>query len=176
MPENFVNLLRKWYSHGTIIKLHGLFSRHRGRSQKYGKEFEGKGTRQRYWPEKRKLYYARCVDRSGKRLEKCFSSLTDARNWQKEQNYFKLHTEKMSAQAPEQKVVSGDNDLTVNEWFELWHKTMLVGLAYNTRRNYRERYEKTQKRFLEICVWRQWNHCIVKQFLMAWLVIMQILR
>ena len=108
-----------------------------------GKEL-GKGIGQR----KDKLYYARCVDRSGKRLEKCFSSLTDARNWQKEQNYFKLHTEKMPAQTSEQKVGAGDNDLTVNEWFELWHKTMLVGLAYNTRRNYRERYEKNAKAIL----------------------------
>lgn len=108
-----------------------------------GKEL-GKGIGQR----KDKLYYARCVDRSGKRLKKCFSSLTDARNWQKEQNYFKLHTEKMPAQTSEQKVGAGDNDLTVNEWFELWHKTMLVGLAYNTRRNYRERYEKNAKAIL----------------------------
>lgn len=112
-----------------------------------GKEL-GKGIGQR----KDGLYYARCVSWIGERLERCFSSLVDARNWQKEQNYLKLHTEQMPVQVPEQtpeqKVESGNDELTVNEWFELWHKTMLVGKADNTKRNYRERYEKNAKEIL----------------------------
>ena len=51
-----------------------------------GKEL-GKGIGQR----KDGLYYARCAIRPGKRLEKCFSSLADARNWQMEQKYIRLH-------------------------------------------------------------------------------------
>ena len=43
-----------------------------------GKEL-GKGIGQR----KDGLYYARCTNQAGKRLEKCFSSLTEARNLQK---------------------------------------------------------------------------------------------
>ena len=38
--------------------------------------------------------------------------------------------------------------MTVNEWFELWHKTMLTGLAENTKRNYRELYEINAKAIL----------------------------
>ena len=108
-----------------------------------GKEL-GKGIGQR----KDGLYYARCTNRAGKRLEKCFSSLTEARNWQKEQNYLKLHTAQMSVRIPESKPASDNSSMTVNEWFELWHKTMLTGLAENTKRNYRERYEINAKAIL----------------------------
>ena len=52
-----------------------------GKSLK-GKEL-GKGIGQR----KDGLYYARCTDKAGKRLEKCFQNLRDAQNWQKEQQY-----------------------------------------------------------------------------------------
>ena len=45
-----------------------------------GKEL-GKGLGQR----KDDLYYARYTTSTGKRLEKCFSKLADAKNWQKEQ-------------------------------------------------------------------------------------------
>lgn len=108
-----------------------------------GKEL-GKSIGQR----KDGLYYARCTNRAGKRLEKCFSSLTEARNWQKEQNYLKLHTAQMSVRLPESKPASDNSSMTVNEWFELWHKTMLTGLAENTKRNYRERYEINAKAIL----------------------------
>ena len=52
-----------------------------GKSLK-GKEL-GKGIGQR----KDGLYYARCTNKSGQRLEKCFQDLKEARNWQKEQQY-----------------------------------------------------------------------------------------
>ena len=56
-----------------------------GKSLK-GKEL-GKGIGQR----KDGLYYARCDNRAGKRQERCFQSLTEARNWRKEQLYYQLH-------------------------------------------------------------------------------------
>ena len=52
-----------------------------GKSLK-GKEL-GKGIGQR----KDGLYYARCDNRAGKRQERCFQSLTEARNRRKEQLY-----------------------------------------------------------------------------------------
>ena len=112
-----------------------------GKSLK-GKEL-GKGLGQR----KDGLYYARCMSRSGQRLEKCFSKLSDAKNWRKEQEYLRLHPElapAVTAPAVEQ---SGSG-MTVDEWFEIWHKDMLVGLADNTIRNYKERYEYNAKEIL----------------------------
>lgn len=98
-----------------------------------GKEL-GKGIGQR----KDGLYYARCTNKSGQRLEKCFQDLKEARNWQKEQQYRQVHPEMKSAPPK----------MTVNEWFDFWQTNLLTGLAPNTVRNYRERYEKNAKALL----------------------------
>ena len=98
-----------------------------------GKEL-GKGIGQR----KDGLYYARCTNKSGQRLEKCFQDLKEARNWQKEQQYRQVHPE----------IKSAPPIMTVNEWFDFWQTNLLTGLAPNTVRNYRERYEKNAKALL----------------------------
>ena len=103
-----------------------------GKSLK-GKEL-GKGIGQR----KDGLYYARCTNKSGQRLEKCFQDLKEARNWQKEQQYRQVHPE----------IKSAPPKMTVNEWFDFWQTNLLTGLAPNTVRNYRERYEKNAKALL----------------------------
>lgn len=104
-----------------------------GKSLK-GKEL-GKGIGQR----KDGLYYARCTDKAGQRLEKCFQSLKEAKNWQKEQQYRQVHPEPKTP-VPVQ--------MTVNEWFDFWQANLLTGLAPNTVRNYRERYERNAKAIL----------------------------
>lgn len=104
-----------------------------GKSLK-GKEL-GKGIGQR----KDGLYYARCTDKAGQRLEKCFQSLKEAKNWQKEQQYHQV--------CPEPKT-SVPVQMTVNEWFDFWQTNLLTGLAPNTVRNYRERYERNAKAIL----------------------------
>ena len=103
-----------------------------GKSLK-GKEL-GKGIGQR----KDGLYYARCTNKSGQRLEKCFHDLKEARNWQKEQQYRQVHPE----------IKSAPPKMTVNEWFDFWQTNLLTGLAPNTVRNYRERYERNAKAIL----------------------------
>lgn len=104
-----------------------------GKSLK-GKEL-GKGIGQR----KDGLYYARCTDKAGQRLERCFQSLKEAKNWQKEQQYHQVHPEPKTP-VPVQ--------MTVNEWFDFWQANLLTGLAPNTVRNYRERYERNAKAIL----------------------------
>lgn len=104
-----------------------------GKSLK-GKEL-GKGIGQR----KDGLYYARCTDKAGQRLERCFQSLKEAKNWQKEQQYHQVHPEPKTP-VPVQ--------MTVNEWFDFWQTNLLTGLAPNTVRNYRERYERNAKAIL----------------------------
>lgn len=104
-----------------------------GKSLK-GKEL-GKGIGQR----KDGLYYARCTDKAGQRLERCFQSLKEAKNWQKEQQYHQVRPEPKTP-VPVQ--------MTVNEWFDFWQANLLTGLAPNTVRNYRERYERNAKAIL----------------------------
>lgn len=98
-----------------------------------GKEL-GKGLRQR----KDGLYYARCVDADGLRSERCFANLTQARNWQKEQQYYALRSQRTEEKST----------MTVDEWFSFWQDNLLVGLSPNTVRNYRERYERNAKSVL----------------------------
>ena len=103
-----------------------------GKSLK-GKEL-GKGIGQR----KDGLYYARCTDKAGKRTEKCFQNLRDAQNWQKEQLFHQLYPSAKPKPVP----------MTVNAWETFWRENLLTGLAANTIRNYRERYEKNVKPIL----------------------------
>lgn len=89
-----------------------------------GKEC-GKGIRQR----KIDGYYsARFVDRNGKRQEKYFQNLPEARSWLEEMKYTDKHQDFPTKQ------------ITVDEWFTYWIKNIVGDLAPNTIRNYRERY------------------------------------
>lgn len=86
----------------------------------------GKGLSQR----KDGLYCARFVNKAGKRQEKCFSTLPEARNWLDNAK----HDDKQGKGfAPA--------NMTVDAWFEFWINHIVGDLAPNTRRNYRERYE-----------------------------------
>lgn len=89
-----------------------------------GKEC-GKGISQR----KNGLYCARFVDKCGKRHEKYFSSIPEARNWLDEARYEDKHD------------VFIPSDMTVDDWFEYCINNIVGDLALNTQRNYRERYE-----------------------------------
>ncbi len=89
-----------------------------------GKEI-GKGICQR----KDGLYSARFVDRRGKRHEKYFETIPEARNWLEEARYSDRHDN-----------IFAPADMTVDAWFEYWHNHIVGDLAPNTRRNYQERY------------------------------------
>ena len=89
-----------------------------------GKEI-GKGICQR----KDGLYSARFLDSTGKRQEKYFKTLPEARNWLEDAKYAERHGE-----------VALSSEVTVDEWFEYWIENIVGDLALNTRRNYRERY------------------------------------
>lgn len=90
-----------------------------------GKEC-GKGISQR----KDGLYCARFVDKYGKRHEKYFSAIPEARNWLDDAKY-----------ADEHDNVFVPSDMTVDTWFDYWIKNIVGNLALNTRRNYCEGYE-----------------------------------
>ena len=86
----------------------------------------GKGIYQR----KDGLYSARFVDRAGKRHEKYFQTVPEARNWIADTKYADTHAE-----------VFVGTDITVDEWFDFWIENIVGDLAPNTLRNYRDRYK-----------------------------------
>lgn len=96
-----------------------------GKSLK-GKEL-GKGIGQR----KDGLYYARCTDKAGKRHEKYFQTIPEARNWIEQAKYADKHED-----------VFCPSDTTVDAWFSFWIENIVGDLAPNTLRNYRERYKQ----------------------------------
>ncbi|MBR2387417.1 MAG: tyrosine-type recombinase/integrase [Clostridia bacterium] len=76
-------------------------------------------------------YLARFVNCRGKRVEKCFKTLPEARNWLDE-----------ARQADKETNALLSPEITVDKWFEFWIKNLVADLAPNTLRNYRERYTR----------------------------------
>ena len=95
-----------------------------------GKNLKGKECGKGICQRKDGLYYARFVDTCGKRHEKYFSTLPEARNWLEDARYTDKH-----------KDIFVPSEMTVDTWFEYWIENIVGDLAPNTRRNYRERYE-----------------------------------
>lgn len=94
-----------------------------------GKTLKGKDCGKGIYQRKDGLYSARFVDKTGKRHEKYFQTLPEARNWIEEAKYADKHDDVFVA-----------TDTTVDEWFEFWIENIVGDLAPNTLRNYRERY------------------------------------
>ena len=97
-----------------------------------GKEI-GKGICQR----KDGLYVARFVNRYGNRTTKCFPTIPEAKNWLSEAKYADDHEE-----------IFVPSEMTVDDWFNFWIENIVGDLAPNTRRNYRERYNRNMKAIL----------------------------
>ena len=97
-----------------------------------GKEI-GKGICQR----KDGLYVARFVNRYGNRTTKCFPTIPEAKNWLSEAKYTDSHEE-----------IFVPSEMTVDDWFNFWIEDIVGDLAPNTRRNYRERYNRNMKAIL----------------------------
>lgn len=94
-----------------------------------GKNLKGKECGKGIYQRKDGLYHARFVDKYGKRHEKYFGSIPEARNWIEEAKYADKHAD-----------VFVPTDTTVDEWFSFWIENIVGDLAPNTLRNYRERY------------------------------------
>lgn len=94
-----------------------------------GKNLKGKDCGKGIYQRKDGLYSARFVDRAGKRHEKYFQTLPEARNWIEDARYADKHDDVFVA-----------TDTTVDEWFEFWIENIVGDLAPNTLRNYWERY------------------------------------
>ena len=94
-----------------------------------GKNLKGKECGKGICQRKDGLYYARFVDKTGKRHEKYLPKLPEARNWIEESKYADAHEDVFVA-----------TDTTVDQWFDFWIENIVGDLAPDTLRNYRERY------------------------------------
>ena len=94
-----------------------------------GKNLKGKECGKGIYQRKDGLYHARFVDKAGKRHEKYFQTIPEARNWIEQAKYADKH-----------EGVFVPSDTTVDAWFSFWIENIVGDLAPNTLRNYRERY------------------------------------
>lgn len=86
----------------------------------------GKGICQR----KNGQYYARFVNKRGKRVDGYFATLPEARNWLATARYEDEHGLFVAS------------DITTDKWFKYWMENIVNDLAHNTLRNYRDRYTR----------------------------------
>ena len=96
-----------------------------------GKNLKGKECGKGIYQRKDGLYHARFVDKAGKRHEKYFQTIPEARNRIEQAKYADKHED-----------VFCPSDTTVDTWFSFWVENIVGDLAPNTLRNYRERYKQ----------------------------------
>ena len=98
-----------------------------------GKEL-GKGIRQK--PDGK--YYARFVSVTGKRPEKAFSKLQEAKLWLQDQRYLDKHNH-----------IGCTNNMTVDTWYDYWEQHIIKAAVRNTTLYlYRTKYETHIKPFI----------------------------
>lgn len=95
-----------------------------------GKNLKGKECGVGICQRKDGKYAARYSAKNGRRYEKHFDTLPEARNWLADIQYEDKHG-----------IVPANVDMTVDDWFRFWMDNLICDLAPNTRRNYQERYK-----------------------------------
>ncbi|MBQ6757205.1 MAG: tyrosine-type recombinase/integrase [Oscillospiraceae bacterium] len=102
----------------------------------------GKGLSQR----KDGRFSARFVTKTGKRVEKYFSTLQEARDWLEDAKYEDKHSVMIPFQTVADNILSQDSavlafrEMTVDQWYDYWKNNLLTHLAPNSIRNKNERY------------------------------------
>ena len=95
-----------------------------------GKNLKGKECGKGIYQRKDGKYSARYYAKDGKRKEKYFNTLPEAKNWLADAKYEDRHN-----------LIVADPKMTVDKWFSYWIENIVCDLAPNTLRNYRERYK-----------------------------------
>ena len=96
-----------------------------------GKNLKGRECGKGIYQRKDGKFSARYSAKSGKRLEKYFDTLPEARNWLADVKYEEKHG-----------IIATTSDMTVDDWFSFWMNNLICDLAPNTRRNYKDRYTR----------------------------------
>ena len=94
-----------------------------------GKNLKGRECGKGIYQRKDGKYSARYYAKDGKRKEKYFDTLPEAKNWLADAKYEQRHN-----------LIIADPNMTVDKWFSYWIENIVCDLTPNTLRNYRERY------------------------------------
>ena len=108
----------------------GLFFRVTRKEFIMGKNLKGRECGKGIYQRKDGKYSARYYAKDGKRKEKYFDTLPEAKNWLADARYEERHN-----------LIIADPNMTVDKWFSYWIENIVCDLAPNTLRNYRERYK-----------------------------------
>ena len=95
-----------------------------------GKNLKGRECGKGIYQRKDGKFSARYCAKNGKRQEKYFDTLQEARNWLSDALYEERHG-----------IVTVTSDMLVDEWLDYWMKNLICDLSPNPRRNYEERYK-----------------------------------
>ena len=86
-----------------------------------GKNLKGKECGKGIYQRKDGLYSARYYAKNGKRKEKYFETLPEAKNWLADARYEERHN-----------LIVTSPDMTVDKWFAYWIENIICDLAPNT--------------------------------------------
>ena len=87
-----------------------------------GKNLKGKECGKGIYQRKDGLYSARYYAKNGKRKEKYFETLPEAKNWLADARYEERHN-----------LIVTSPDMTVDKWFEYWIENIVCDLAPESR-------------------------------------------
>lgn len=117
-----------------------------------GKSLSGKELGEGISQRKDGRFSARYRSINGKRVEKYFGSVPEAKKWLEKAKYEDRNLKKLAPfDMVAKDILENDSqlvplsDMTVDQWFDFWLKNIVADRAYNTRRNYTERYYKNIK-------------------------------
>ncbi len=96
-----------------------------------GKNLKGKECGKGICQRKDGKYTARFSSKTRGRLEQHFNTLPEARNWLADTQYEDNHD-----------FIVKNPNMTMDMWFHFWMDNLITDLSPNTRRNYKERYER----------------------------------
>lgn len=103
-----------------------------------GKSLKGKELGTGITQRKDGRYSAKFKSKSGKRIEKYFDKLTEARKWLSEAKYEDSHSD-----------ISSSTDMTVDAWFNYWISAIKVKtVRWSTLGSYKDRYNKNIKEII----------------------------
>lgn len=95
-----------------------------------GKDLKGKKLPNGISQRKDGRYSARFTSKTGKRVERYFSKVNEAKKWLADAKYEDAHS-----------TITAKSSITVDAWFEYWIKNVKEPtVRFNTLRNYKERY------------------------------------
>lgn len=117
-----------------------------------GKSLTGKDLGEGLSQRKDGRYSARFRSITGKRIEKYFGTVTDAKKWLEKAKYEDKNIKTFASfDTVARDILENDasiisfSDMTVDQWFDFWIKNVIADRAFNTKRNYTERYNRNIK-------------------------------